>query len=52
MSLRGRDRDLAEALRMGFKPQCPRGPGRIEVGLLPPRRFITVTMELTVMTSA
>jgi hypothetical protein len=37
---------------MGFKPQRSCCPGRIEVELLPPRRFITVTMELAVMTSA
>jgi hypothetical protein len=37
---------------MGFKPKGARGAGGIEVELLPPRRFITVTMELAVMTPA
>jgi hypothetical protein len=35
---------------MGFEPERSRGAGGIEPKLLPPGRFIAVTMELAVMT--
>jgi hypothetical protein len=34
---------------MRFEPQRSRGLGRIEAALLPPRGFITVTMQLAMM---
>ena len=52
MSLRLRDRNLAEALRMGFKPQGARSAGGIEPKLLPPRRFIAVTVNFAMVSPA
>jgi hypothetical protein len=37
---------------MRFEPQRTRGAGRIEPDLLPPPCFITMTMELAVMSPA
>ena len=37
---------------MRFEPQRSRGAGRIESELLPPCRFIPVTMHFTMMSSA
>ena len=45
-------KDLSEALRMGFKPQRPRGAGWIESELLPPRRFVAVTMNFAMVSAA
>jgi hypothetical protein len=52
MSLRGRDQNLAEALRMGFKPQRSCRAGRIEPKPLPPRRFIPVTVNFAMVSPA
>ena len=40
------------AERMRFKPQRPRGAGRIKPKLLPPRRFVTVTVNFAMMSPA
>jgi hypothetical protein len=37
---------------MGFKPQGARGAGGIEPKLLPPRRFIAVTVNFTMVSPA
>src|ERR1700720_1280557 len=52
MSLCVRDRNLAEAPRMGFKPKGARGAGGIEPKLLPPRRFIPVTVNFAMVSPA
>jgi hypothetical protein len=37
---------------MGFKPQCPGGDRGVETKLLPPPRFITVTVNFTMVSPA
>ena len=39
-------------MSMGFKPQCARRAGGIEPKLLPPRRFVAVTMNFAMVSPA